>query len=102
MLLGEMLKVKMVLVTVNSLNEARLHVDSLISEGFHCGTLAALTSVGSHYNSVNFEVVGRWHALGRFESEVLAIESAATQGTNALASKMLGTSTRCQHQSSRE
>ena len=37
---------------------ARLHVDSLISEGFHHGALAALTSVGSHYNGVDFEVVG--------------------------------------------
>ena len=74
-------------------------MDSLISKGFHRGTLAALMSVSSHYNSVNFEVIGRWHALGRFESEVLAIESAATQGAEALASKMLGASIHRQHQS---
>ena len=40
------------------LDEARLHVDSLISKGFHHGTLATLMSVGSHYNGIDFEVVG--------------------------------------------
>ena len=46
------------------LDEAHLHVDSLISEGLCCGALAALTSVSSPYNSVDFEVIGRGHALG--------------------------------------
>ena len=40
------------------LDEARLHVDSLISKGFHHGTLATLMSVGSHYNGIDFEVIG--------------------------------------------
>ena len=74
-------------------------MDSLISEGFCCGTLAALTSVDLHYNGVNFEVIGRGYALGRSESEVLAIESAAAQGAEALASKMSGASICRQHQS---
>ena len=51
-------------------DEARLHVDSLISEGFRHGALAALMSVGSHYNGVDFEVVGRGNALGRSVSDV--------------------------------
>ena len=82
------------------LNEAHLHVDSLISKGFCHGALAALTLVGSHYNGVDFEDVGPGHALGRSESEVLAIESAIAQGAKALASKMSSASIHCHHQSS--
>ena len=47
------------------LDEARLHVDSLISEGVLHGAHAALTSVGSHYSGVDFEVVGRGRTPGR-------------------------------------
>ena len=75
-------------------------MDSLIFERFHRGALAALTWVGSHYNGVDFELIGRGHALGRSESEVLAIDSAAIQGVEALLSKMLGASIHHQHQSS--
>jgi len=75
-------------------------VDSLISEGFCCGTLAALTSVDLHYNGVNFEVIGRGYALGRSESEVLAIESVVAQVVEALVSKMSGESICRRHQSS--
>ena len=83
------------------LDEVYLHVDSLISKGFHYGALIAFMLVGSHYNGVNFKVIGRGHDLGRFESEVLGIESATAQGVEALASKMLGASIHHQHQSSR-
>ena len=83
------------------LDEAHLHVDSLISKGFHRGTLAALTSVGSHYNGVDFDVVGQGHAPRRSEREVLTIKSVAAQGVEALASKMSGVSIHRQHQSSR-
>ena len=51
-------------------------MNSLISKGFHHGALVALMSVGSHYNGVDFEIVGRGHAPGRSGREVLAIESA--------------------------
>lgn len=34
------------------LDEARLQVDRLISKGIHFGVLAALSSVGSHYDGV--------------------------------------------------
>ena len=52
------------------LDEVYLHVDSLISKGFCRGALVALTSVESHYNGVDFEVVGRGNALGRSVSDV--------------------------------
>ena len=41
------------------LDEARLQVDPLISEGIHCDIHAALTLVGSHYGGINFDAVGR-------------------------------------------
>lgn len=40
------------------LNEVWLRVDPLVSEGVFFGALAALSSVGAHYNGINFEVVG--------------------------------------------
>ena len=83
------------------LNESCQHVDSLISEGFHRGALDALMSVGLHYNGVKFEVVGRGQSPGRSKSEVLAIESVATQGVETLVRKMSGASIHRQHQSSR-
>ena len=36
------------------LDKVRLQVGPLISEGIHYGVLAALTSVGSHYDGVDF------------------------------------------------
>ena len=36
------------------LDEAHLQVPPLISKGIHYGVLAALTSVGSHYDGVDF------------------------------------------------
>ena len=43
---------------MSHLDEAHLHVDSLISKGVRRGALATLTSVGSHYGGVDFDVVG--------------------------------------------
>jgi hypothetical protein len=43
---------------VPHLDEAHFHVDSLISEGVHCGTHAALMLVNLHYGSIDFDVVG--------------------------------------------
>jgi 5,10-methylene-tetrahydrofolate dehydrogenase/methenyl tetrahydrofolate cyclohydrolase len=70
------------------LDEARLHVDSLISEGVHHGVLAVLTSIGSHYDGTDFDVVGRGCVLGRFESDILAIGNATAQGVEVLTSKI--------------
>ena len=43
---------------VPCLNEAHLHVDSLISKEVCCGAHTALTSVGSHYSGSDFHAVG--------------------------------------------
>ena len=40
------------------LDEVCLQVDPLISKGIHCGVHAALTLVGLHYDSIDFDVVG--------------------------------------------
>ena len=46
------------------LDEARLQVDSLISEGVRQGAHTALMSVGLHYGGVDFEAVGEGCASG--------------------------------------
>jgi hypothetical protein len=40
------------------LDDARFQVDSLISEGVHCGAHAALMSIGLHYGGIDFDAVG--------------------------------------------
>jgi hypothetical protein len=70
------------------LDEAHLHVDSLISKGVHRGTHVTLVLVGSHYGGVDFKVIGQGHALGRPEGDILAIESVAALGTEGLASRV--------------
>ena len=82
------------------LDKARHHVDSLISEGARRGAHAALVSVGSHYCGVDFKIIGRGHAPGRSEGDILAIESAATPGVEAFASRVSATGVHCQLQSS--
>ena len=82
------------------LDETRPQVDSLIFNGVRCGAHAALTSVGSHYGSVNFDAVGQGYALGKSESDILTIGSAVARGAKVLASKMLVASSHCQYQSS--
>ena len=67
-------------------------MDCLISEGARRGAHAALVSVESHYGCVDFEIIGRGHAPGRFEGDILAIESAAALGTEAFASRVSATS----------
>ena len=59
----------------------------------------ALTSVGSHYDGVNFDAVGRGYAPGKSESDVLAIGSATARGVEVLASKMSAVSIHLQYQS---
>jgi hypothetical protein len=71
-------------------------VDSLISEGVHHGAHATLVSVGSHYSGVDFEVIGRGHAPGRSEGDIIAIESATALRAEALASRVSAASVRCQ------
>jgi len=83
------------------LDEARLHVDSLISKGAHRGAHAALVSVGSHYSGVDFEIIEQECAPRRTEGDILAIESAAALGAEALASRVSTVSICRQLQSSR-
>jgi uncharacterized protein (DUF2236 family) len=40
------------------LDEAHFQVDSLISEGVHCGAHATLMSVGLHCGGIDFDAVG--------------------------------------------
>jgi hypothetical protein len=47
---------------------------------------------GSHYGSVDFEIIGRGRASGRFEGDILPIERVAAPGAEALASKVLAMS----------
>ena len=70
------------------LDEARLQVDPLISEGIRCDIHAALTLVGSHYGSIDFDAVGRGYAPGKSDSYILAIGSAVARGAKVLAGKM--------------
>jgi hypothetical protein len=74
------------------LDKARLHVDSLISEGVCHGAHAAFVLVRSHYGGVDFKIIGRGRAPGRFEGDILAIKSATALGTEALTSRVLATS----------
>jgi len=84
------------------LDEARLEVDPPISRGIRCGVHATLTSVSSHYGSINFDAVGRGYALGKSDSDILAIGSAAARGAKVLAGKMSVAYIRRQFQTSGE
>jgi len=81
------------------LDEARLQVGPLISEGIHYGVLAALTSVGSHYDGIDFEAVGQGYALKKSDYDILAISKATVRGVEALACKVSATAICAQHQS---
>ena len=79
------------------LDKVRLQVGPLISEGIHYGVLAALTSVGSHYDGIDFEAVGQGYALKKSDYDILAISKATVCGVEALACKVLATTIRAQH-----
>ena len=55
------------------LDEARHRVDLLISEGIHSGALAALTSVDSHYDDIDYDAMGQGYLSRKFDVEILAI-----------------------------
>lgn len=80
------------------LDEARLQVDPLISEGVHCGVLIALTSVGSHYDGIDYDAVGQGYASKKSDDEILAIVNSAAHGAEILASKVSAASIRLQYQ----
>jgi hypothetical protein len=74
---------------VPCLDEARLHMDSLISEGDRHH--ATLMLVGSHYGGIDFDVVDEGCGPGRSESDILAIGSSAARGMEVLTCKVPAT-----------
>jgi hypothetical protein len=76
---------------VPCLDEARLHMDSLISEGDRHGAHATLMLVGSHYGGIDFDVVGEGCGPGRSESDILTIGSFAARGAEVLTCKVPAT-----------
>lgn len=59
-------------------------MDLLISEGIHSGVLAALTSVGSHYNDIDYDVVGQGYLSKKSNAKILAIGNFTTRGVESL------------------
>lgn len=70
------------------LDEAHHRVDLLISVGVRSGVLAALTSVGSHYDGVDYDAVGQGYSSRKSDAEILAIGNSATRGAEVLVSKV--------------
>lgn len=80
------------------LDEARHRC--LISEGIHSGVLAALTSIGSHYNGVDFDAVGQGYMSRKSDAEILAIGNFTARGAEVLASKVSAATVHLQYQAS--
>ena len=62
-------------------------MDTLISEGIHCGLHTALMLVSLHYGGINFDTIGRGYASGKSDSDILAIDSAVARGAEVLVGK---------------
>jgi hypothetical protein len=67
-------------------------VDPLFSIGVRSGVLAALTSVSSHYEGIDYDTVGQGYSSRKFDTEILAIGNSAARGAEILASKVSATS----------
>ena len=81
------------------LDKAHFDVDPLISKGIHYGVLTALTLVGSHYDSVDFEAIGQGYVSKKSDDDILDISNAVVHGAETLA-RMVSVTTICaQHQS---
>ena len=78
------------------LDEARHLVDLLVSEEDHSGMLAALTSVGSHYDGMDFDAMGQGYSSRKSHVEILAISNSAARGAEVLASKVPAATVRLQ------
>ena len=59
-----------------------------MSAGVHSDVLAALTSVDSHYDGMDYDVVGQGYLSKKSNNELLAIGNSATRGVEVLASKV--------------
>ena len=71
------------------LDEARRQVDPLMSARVQSGMLASLTSIGSHYDGMDYDAMGQGYSSKKFDDELLAIGNSATHGAEVLASKVL-------------
>lgn len=58
----------------------------------------ALTSIGPHYDGIDFDAIGRGYA-SKFDDDILAIGSATIRGTKILPSKVSATGIYLQYQS---
>ena len=72
----------------------------LVSMGVHSGVLAALTSVGSHYEGIDYDAVGQGYSSRKFNAEILAIGNSAARGVEVLASKVPAATVHHQFQAS--
>ena len=72
----------------------------MISEGVRCCVHAALTNVGSHYGSIDFDAGGRGYASEKSNNDILGIGSAAARGAEVLAGTMSAVCIHRQYQTS--
>ena len=59
-----------------------------MSAGVHSDVLAALTSVDSHYDGMDYDAMGQGYSSKKFDDELLAIGNSATHGVEVLTSKV--------------
>ena len=59
-----------------------------MSTGVRSGMLVALTSVGSHYDGMDYHAVGQGYSLKKSDDELLAIGNSTTRDAKVLASKV--------------
>ena len=59
-----------------------------MSTGVHSDMLWALTSVGSHYDAMDYDAVGQGYSSKTSDDELLAIGNSATRGAEVHASKV--------------
>ena len=64
-------------------------MDPLVSAGVRSGMLVTLTSVGSHYDGMDFDAMGQGYSSRKSDTEILAIGNSAACGAEVLASKVL-------------
>ena len=60
----------------------------MVSAGVCSGVLAALTSVGSNYEGIDYDAVGQGYSSRKSDAEILAINNSAAGGAEVLASKV--------------
>lgn len=64
-------------------------MDLLISDGIRSSVLASQMSIGSHYDSVDYDAMGQGYSLKKFDAEILAIGNSTIHGAEVLARRCL-------------